>query len=162
VVAQHLYMLIISTISISFFLSINLILISTPLPMGIRILILAILSTLSTALIISSWMAFLIFLIYIRGILILFSYFVAITPNQHDQISTYSILSPLFITVTILIISTLTYPPISPTHSIYLHHIYSQSCASVLIILALTLLLTIIIVVKLLIVPQGPLPPFSF
>ena len=130
----------------------------SPLSSGLLILLIAISLATLYALLISSWFAFLIFLIYIGGILVIFSYFVALTPNQ-KKIS----LAPIIpILLTILILTT-----ISPhnTHHLFLNHhissLYWPSNTSILILLSLLLLLAIIIIVNITNLIKGPLRPFT-
>lgn len=52
-----------------------------PIPSGMTLLFLALLRTLFLGFIVSSWYGYLLFLIYIRGMLVAFGYVCAITPN---------------------------------------------------------------------------------
>lgn len=52
--------------------------------MGARLLIRATIITLSITLINNSWYAFILFLIYVTGLLVLFGYFLAIRPNVYQ------------------------------------------------------------------------------
>lgn len=135
---------------------------STPIVLGVNILIMALLLASTFASFLSSWFAFLIFLIYIGGILVIFAYFLALTPNQ--QISNFNIIP--YALITLLTFSALTYTTnikiptfsdISQGNSI----LYMSRTAPFLILLALILLLTIVIVVKLTRRSRGPLRPFS-
>jgi len=109
----------------------------------------------------SSWYAFLIFLIYVRGILVIFAYFAATTPNQ--RITTKSLFFNLFIiSIPVFSFSFLTYKtyPILKTKEIQLTDIYSHQNGIVLIFITLVLLLTIIIIVKITKHSKGPMRPF--
>lgn len=150
-----LYMLIIITSTFTLFLA------STPIVLGINILIIALLLAATFASFIRSWFAFLIFLIYVGGILVMFAYFIALTPNQqipNSNNSLYGVIS--FTTFAILTYSiNIKIPSVSEFrqgNSI----LYLKSRAPFLILLALILLLTIIIVVKLTLRSKGPLRPF--
>ncbi len=152
-----IFILMISSIAINIFIIIN------PLSMGISILFMALTVATIFSYSMSSWIAFLIFLIYIGGMLVIFSYFVSLTPNQTTNIisiiiiliSTYTILIIVFIFSNIKTLS----PPIYHTQA---NIFYLQSNTPSLIILALILLLTIIIIVKLTINTKGPLRPFKY
>jgi carbon starvation protein CstA len=94
--------------------------------------------------------------------LVIFAYFLALTPNQ--QISNFNIIP--YALITLLTFSALTYTTnikiptfsdISQGNSI----LYISRTAPFLILLALILLLTIVIVVKLTRRSRGPLRPFS-
>jgi len=150
-----LSILLFSSIAITIFIAIN------PISLGIIILIIALILSLSFAYSISSWVAFLIFLIYIGGILVIFSYFVAIIPNQNLSII-HIIISMTISTISILFIAKILNitPPILQIHSSNFNIIYTNSKIYTLILLASILLFTIIVVVKLTILSKGPLRPF--
>lgn len=148
--------LIVSSVAMSIFIAIN------PLTIGLIILLIALLLATTFAYSISSWIAFLIFLIYIGGILVIFSYFVSIIPNQTLQFS-YNL---SFILISMLCLTTLASyininPRTSTSYSLTLNFIYIQQNIPSLLFLALTLLFTIVVVVKLTILSKGPLRPFS-
>lgn len=147
--------LIISSLTINIFLIIN------PLSIGITILFTALIVAILFSYSISSWISFLIFLIYIRGILVIFSYFVSLTPNQ--TINIISIILILSTTFFILIILTILSNSKSLSSHLYIPQtniFYLQPNSPTLILLAIILLITIIIVVKLTINTKGPLRPF--
>jgi len=143
-------------------LAINLFFIINPLSMGLSILIIALFIALIFSYSISSWIAFLIFLIYISGILVIFAYFISLTPNLTINLPslillvvvTFSFIFRIFYTINI---------SIHLTPSFNLHHniLYLKFNFILLIILALMLLLTIIIVIKLTSYSKGPLRPFK-
>lgn len=134
-------------------------LIPNPLSLAIIILTIAITTALLIALLISSWIAFLLFLIYIGGILVIFAYFVATSPNFPINIK-IPLTIRFFIFSVLLYLLQNTSPQIVSIKSSSLNTFYSTHTTSTLIILALILLLTIIIVVKLVSLPKGPLRPF--
>ena len=141
------------TISSAILLSIN------PISLGIIILITALILTLIYSTILTSWVAFLIFLIYVGGILVIFAYFVALTPNQQTNIITI----PLLLTFCASILTTLlifNFPATSPTNTKFIYTFYQANNIQLLLILALILLFTIIVVVKLVTNNKGPLRPF--
>lgn len=151
-----IFTLIISSLAINIFIILN------PLSIGITILFIALTVATLFSYSMSSWVAFLIFLIYVRGMLVIFSYFVSLTPNQTTNI--VSIIITLSITFFILL--TLSYITntksiLSTLYSIQSNIFYLKSNSPRLILLALILLLTIIIVVKLTINTKGPLRPFN-
>jgi NADH-ubiquinone oxidoreductase chain 6 len=144
-------------------ISINIFIIINPLSIGISILLIALLIAILFSYSMSSWVAFLIFLIYISGILVIFSYFVSLRPNQ--TINILSIIITILVTYSTLyiIIASLNIKPQSITlYNPQPNIFYLQLNSPVLIILALILLITIIIVVKLTITNKGPLRPFNY
>lgn len=148
--------LITSAIALSLFLAIN------PLTIGLIILIIALILATTFAYSISSWIAFLIFLIYIGGILVIFSYFVSIIPNQ-SLIFTYnaSIMCLSFLCLIFTSITLNIKPITTPSYSLILDFIYTKYNIPILLLLALILLFTIVVVVKLTILSKGPLRPFT-
>lgn len=152
-----LYILLMTAVSFSIYLS------STPISLGIRILIIALLLSCTFASIMSSWFAFLIFLIYIGGILVIFAYFLALTPNQH---------SIPILNLPILVLSLLTLYFIFSISEIKIISIgdfidgfiflYRQFNSPLLILFVFILLLAIVIVVKLTYRSKGPLRPFFY
>lgn len=142
--------------------TLNLILASTPIVLGINILLIALLLAGTLAAISRSWFAFLIFLIYVGGILVIFAYFLALTPNQQIRPSNTTIYALLTFLILVILIwySNIKIPLISDFfqgNSI----LYQKNTSPFLIILALILLLTIIIVVKITLRSKGPLRPFN-
>jgi len=149
--------LLITSLAFTIFIALN------PVSLGIIILAIALLLAITFAYSISSWVAFLIFLIYIGGILVIFSYFVAIVPNQN--LSIIHILISIIISIISLLIITQSLNIKPSIHSTYINNlniIYSSSNIYTLIILASILLFTIIVVVKLTILSKGPLRPFIY
>lgn len=159
---SHDYIMFITLILTSLILTVSsaIILTINPLSLGIVILITALTLTLIYSLILTSWIAFLIFLIYIGGILVIFAYFVALTPNQQK---TEVLIIPIFITffISIFTIFILNTKPIIININIkYIYTFYITRNIQLLLVLALILLFTIIVVVKLVTNNKGPLRPF--
>lgn len=151
-------------ILINILLTLTLTIITCQRPFSLILTILIIAFTIASliSIIISSWLAFILFLIYIGGLLIIFSYFLAISPNQ-ENISILRIFIPLIsliltVSVSIILIDSIT---ITSTQWIPLTEvIFSQSNYPILIMLILILLLVIIIVVKVTKLEKGPLRGF--
>ncbi len=132
-----------------------------PLTIGLLILFLALILSVTFSLSISSWVALLIFLIYIGGMLVIFSYFVAITPNQN--LSAIVLINTLFSSIFVLAFISYILNIFTPLNINYITQtniIYEKYNIPVLIILALILLFTIVVVVKVSIHNKGPLRPF--
>lgn len=155
-------MLISSLLFLSLIVSSSIILLINPLSIGLAILLIALLLTLIFTLSMASWLAFLIFLIYVRGILVLFSYFAAITPNQtlpSLYITTISL--SRIIPIYILKISLHLTVSINIISSYKINTLYIISTMPTLTLLAFILLITIIIIVKITLKFKGPLRPFN-
>nr|WCS91607.1 NADH dehydrogenase subunit 6 [Eisenia nordenskioldi pallida] len=138
----------------------TLILAPTPIILGANILIMSLLLSVVFASSISSWFAFLVFLIYVGGMLVMFAYFLALTPNQQMSYN-----STMYSMISLIIFSIMTYTMNIkiPLISEFYHGnslLYLKTTAPFLIFLALILLFTMIIVVKLTTLSKGPLRPF--
>lgn len=133
-------------------------------PLSLLLLIIIIRLTLAAifSITLSSWYSFLIFLIYVRGILVIFAYFAATTPNQPISIKP-TLINIILISIPVFIFSLKRkhFPIIKPIE-IQLSHIYEAQNGFILIFITLILLLTIIIVVKLTKHSRGPIRSFSY
>lgn len=152
--------LIITRIVIS--LSVTMLTCTNPFSIAITILLTALITSRLYAALHSSWLSFLLFLIYVGGILVIFSYFLAITPNQ-QKFNNYSIFIPfismlLFIIIFILTVDSWTsYIPILPQLTTIIFTTFNLSS---LIILVVVLLFTIVVVIKTCKLEKGPLRSF--
>ena len=162
----HFHMLIIFSIIVScsaFVLSMAL----TPLSLGIWILLFSLTIALLVRSFISSWWGIVLFLIYVGGLLVIFAYFRAVTPNQQWELLPLVIFS--FLLVIILWLNNDLF--FSPDPVLSFNYSYSSSYTptkiteSANIILYLTLasilFLALIIVVKISRLTSGPLRPFN-
>lgn len=146
-----------------FGLSINILIITSPVVILLIILFNSLLLSTIIAFNLSSWYAFLIFLIYIGGILVIFSYFVAISPNQHIKIKL--ILATPFIIILILFFSYIFYrKPFSSSYFFFnfVNIIYKNESNLSTLFLILLLILMMLIVSKIIKLSKGPLRPFFY
>lgn len=153
--------MIISTIlSIIVLLSSSILLAPNPITAALRLLAISIIVATTYAITTSTWLAIIVFLVYVAGILVIFAYFVAITPNQQIIISANPILLLTIFTSSIIysIIRLSNFTSIDK--SIKMLFIYSNNNPATLLILALVLLLTIVVVVKISRQSKGPLRSF--
>lgn len=131
----------------------------SPLSIGIIILVISVMLTLTFSSLMSSWIAFLIFLIYVRGILVIFAYFVSLIPNQHTNI--LSLYVPFIASIILIIITSKNIFIPNQTKTLkFINTFYSENNSSILIILAIALLLAMVVVVKIVTSNKGPLRPF--
>lgn len=131
----------------------------SPLSIGIIILVISVMLTLIFSSLISSWIAFLIFLIYVRGILVIFAYFVSLIPNQHTNM--LSLYVPFIASIILIIITSKNIFIPNQTKTLkFINTFYSENNSSILIILAIALLLAMVVVVKIVTSNKGPLRPF--
>jgi len=140
---------------------IRIIIVSSPIQITLIIIFIALLTAAIFARTISSWYAFLLFLIYVGGILVMFAYFTATSPNQ--QI--YNSKKILLLIIIRYIISFIRIGYINYFQSIesrryQIISLFSSNNSYLLIGITILLLLTIIIVVKLASRSKGPLRSF--
>ena len=112
--------------------------------------------------ILRSWYALLIFLIYVGGIIIIFSYFIALSPNQTLKIKDYIKIIIITIIAFIPIIIYITNKFIVYIQFIKAYDLYLINIKYVTIILILILLIILLIIVKLVKISAGPLRPFKY
>nr|AJO61903.1 NADH dehydrogenase subunit 6 [Whitmania laevis] len=138
----------------------NMLFIMTPLVMLLNILFISLVLSCLFSILFSNWFAFMVFLIYVGGMLVMFSYFVALSPNQIIQLN--KVVFSLFICL--LIVMSLLNSDIKPYLYIYSssYDLMYMSCHFyMLILLILLLLLMMVVVVKLVYSSKGPLRPFK-
>lgn len=133
--------------SFFFTLALNAMAASTPASLSINIWIIALLTACLISYCSSPWFGFIIFLIYIGGMLVIFAYFTAINPNQYISTTIINIFLPAILWLIIL-------PLIMPALPIITYNPLTLPPALILIkygpILILTFLLffTIVAVAK--------------
>ncbi len=135
---------------------------NNPLSITLIIIFIALITASTFCITLSSWYAFLIFLIYVGGILVIFAYFTATSPNQQQITS-----KPIIKTISLMILitrSTLIFInktiPLTPAKSHQLIRLYTAHNMYTLILITLILLITMVIVVKLSSRSKGPLRTF--
>nr|YP_009307964.1 NADH dehydrogenase subunit 6 [Typosyllis antoni]AOR87149.1 NADH dehydrogenase subunit 6 [Typosyllis antoni] len=144
-------------------MSMTLSMIPNPLPLGMYILSMSLIMTMLMCLTTSSWMAMSVFLIYIGGLLILFSYFLSIQPNQFTTISTFTLTS-LILLLMFKASTTKFYLPQMMSfnsHTLSIPFMMFSKNLPFIIIITSILLMILIVVVKITISKSGPLRPFS-
>lgn len=136
--------------------------IKTPLSITLTIILIRLITSILFRISISSWFAFLIFLIYVSGILVIFAYFTATTPNQ-SKIRIKSIIYTIMIIISInfIIIYYFISIPLIIVQKYQIISIFSLQNILILIIITIILLFTIVVVVKLTVRSKGPLRVFK-
>jgi len=153
-------LLILTRIIIS--LSITILICTNPFPIALIILLIALSTSTIYAILCSSWLALLLFLIYVGGILVIFSYFLAVAPNQQLP-NKSTILIPLSSFITFIIsFSVLIDSWVNPIliHIKLTSILFTPYNLPILIMLVLVLLFTIIVVIKTCKLEKGPLRSF--
>lgn len=151
-------LIIINTIIITLFISC--ITAISPINLGAIVLCIALSTAINLGLISTGWFRFIVFIIYVGGMLVIFAYFAALQPNQHIIRWSWVILPSTFI-----IIFYVAWPsaPLNWPDSIPLtHQLYSSSNLLLPVLIALILFLALIIVVKTSRAEEGPLRPFQY
>lgn len=140
---------------------IRIIIVSSPVQITLIIILIALLTAALFSNIISSWYAFLLFLIYVGGILVIFAYFTATSPNQQiTNIKKVIIAILVRFSLSIITIYRLDFFQSVNYRSYQIISIFSSNNSYLLIGITIILLLTIIIVVKLASRSKGPLRSF--
>lgn len=139
-----------------------------PLLFGLIILILTTLFAVLIRFLLSPWYAYSFFIIFIGGLLVMFAYVSALSPNYFHKTQSPSLLFQLLIVPPLLFLLSL---PSPYTHlSTHLYHfnllktandLYSHTNYALLILLILTLLMILTLVVKISHTTKGPLRPFN-
>ncbi len=139
----------------------SLLIIQTPIIISITILLLALFLGLQTQTLFFSWFRYIIFLLYVGGILVVFIYFSSLIPNQ-------KLPTPLILLVSLSAFIVLSYSPdyqISSLNStINLREntvLFSNSNLILRLILILFLLILLLIVVKITNNSKRPLRPIA-
>ena len=146
-------------ISICLSIFITIILSFTPLLLGLWVLIIAIVISVIIGIVSTSWFGFIVFLIYVGGMLVIFVYFAAIQPNQ--QISFLLIVRlTIYITAILIVINISGSLNSLLEDQTILSSLYVFINIPLLVFLALVLFLVLVAVVKISILFQGPLRPF--
>ena len=161
-------------IIINIFFSFCFLYISNPLTIGIIIIIQTIIiRLLNYILITNSWYSFLLLIIYLRGVIVIFSYVSSLTTNKFYKINKIIILFILLILfILIILIIFISYFPIliyyvksinysyniiSLNEILRIYKIYHYSTAYITILIIIYLLITLIIIVKITNLTFGPL-----
>lgn len=144
--------------------AIAIILASNPLTLSIWVIITAFTISVTFGTSSISWFGLILFIIYIGGMLVIFSYFTAIQPNQHLSIGKIIVISSLS-TLALLSLKSKIYKPIiqiNYSSTIRPKLLLIPESLPILTILGAVLLLALISVVKISKFNQGPLRPFLY
>nr|YP_010586938.1 NADH dehydrogenase subunit 6 [Asychis amphiglyptus]UZZ45806.1 NADH dehydrogenase subunit 6 [Asychis amphiglyptus] len=137
---------------------------TTPLMLGIWVLIMAFMVASIVCLPLTSWLSFIIFLIYIGGLLVMFAYFIAIDPNKKLNFMAPIILPMIIMASIYALASKMSLSPtlmFSSTNAPAFASLYMMNNIPILILLTLILLLAMVVVVNIANPTEGPLRPFK-
>uniref|UniRef100_Q642X0 NADH dehydrogenase subunit 6 n=1 Tax=Clymenella torquata TaxID=292503 RepID=Q642X0_CLYTO len=135
----------------------------TPLSLGLWIILLAMFIAMNISFFISSWFSFITFLIYIGGLLVMFAYFIAIDPNKKINMFDPMILPTVIMTLILFMMKNFWLLPVmnmTNSHYTTFQTLLSMNYLPILIMMAITLLIALIAVVKITIRAQGALRPY--
>lgn len=140
---------------------IRIVIVSRPVQITLIIILIALLTAALFSSLISSWYAFLVFLIYVGGILVMFAYFTATSPNQQIK-DIKKVLITIFIRFpsSLIFIYSINFYQSIESKNYQIISIFSSNNSYLLIGITIILLLTIVIVVKLASRSKGPLRSF--
>ena len=154
-----------SILTVIIIINMTTILLSTPLRLGLLLFLVALTIRLIIAYTTSPFLAVIIFLIYVGGVIITFAYFIATTPKSRIVQDSYPVKTLLLLT---LGLTPTLYPSFAPLNKI----LYSTITPKILfpfqtpqilliLIIILALFLAIIIIVKIATLGATPLRPFK-
>nr|YP_009471365.1 NADH dehydrogenase subunit 6 [Marphysa tamurai]AVG72588.1 NADH dehydrogenase subunit 6 [Marphysa tamurai] len=149
-------------ITMSVVMTTTILLASNPATLSIWLIITASLMATTIALPSTSWFALILFLIYIGGMLVMFSYFVVIQPNQHLEMKKMILATSLSTSVLFLPHLNMAIPTFttSSLNNMEPFLLLLPNSFIVFLLLASILFLILIAVVKISKIQDGPLRPF--
>jgi NADH-ubiquinone oxidoreductase chain 6 len=158
-------MLLLFLLNLTLTTTLCLLLTASPVLTGALILLIALELSLILRVTTASWFAFLLFLIYVGGLLVIFSYFAALTPNQPAQTKplTFIFFSSLFLlqTLSFSLSPYLNFFVLCPPPLISFLYIFISKNLPLLFFLTTILFFALIIVAKISLRSTGPLRPFQ-
>nr|QLY89759.1 NADH dehydrogenase subunit 6 [Piscicola geometra] len=135
--------------------------INNPILMAMNILIVAMMMSVLMSMMMSSWYAMLMYLIYIGGMMVMFSYFIALSPNQNLKTKQYFntiMVTIIFMTPMILMMKNI----MLNNQEIKVYDLYMMDMKSITMLLILILLMMLLVIVKMVKISKGPLRPFNY
>uniref|UniRef100_UPI0030E3B2D5 NADH dehydrogenase subunit 6 n=1 Tax=Assiminea estuarina TaxID=2904674 RepID=UPI0030E3B2D5 len=147
-------------------------LMAQPLSLGLVIMILSLLLCCLTAMFLSSWYAYILFLIYVGGLLVMFAYVAALSPNMMFLGMNAGIMSVLVFIPSFVLLYNYMFLDLAnlvdmslwtevKKLKIYGIELVSPSYVSILISLGIVLLVNLVVVVKICFYQQSSLRPFK-
>lgn len=137
---------------------------ASPLILGVWIISISLWIAIFISFSLTSWLGLIIFIIYVGGLLVMFAYFVALTPNLLIE-GTTIVVSSFTSFICFFGFFSLSFTPtlikFSSISNFPLHYLLSLN-AFTIIVLALVLFLALVAVVKLCSNFSAPLRPFTF
>nr|UBI44061.1 NADH dehydrogenase subunit 6 [Paratectonatica tigrina] len=147
-------------------------LMAQPLSLGLSIIVSTLFMCMLTAMIISPWYGYILFLIYVGGLLVMFAYVSALSPNVLFKGGGAVIFFIFLLTLMTILFYFYMFKDTSMTSYLSMNselkelktygtQLVSPHTASILIGLGIILLITLVVVVKICYYQQAPLRPFS-
>jgi len=133
---------------------------NNPTNLILNILLLTIIRSLIILINITTWFSLILLLIYVGGIIVIFSYFVRLRSN--DSIIIPNKITHLII-IPVIIIETLSLQPITLSYKkSQIYELYLNKNIFIIILITIILLIIIIIVIKIVKTNNGPLRGFNY
>nr|YP_001718409.1 NADH dehydrogenase subunit 6 [Loxosomella aloxiata]BAG12594.1 NADH dehydrogenase subunit 6 [Loxosomella aloxiata] len=142
-----------------------------PLSLGFMVLTISSFSSIILCNLVASWFGYSLFLVYVGGILVMFSYVVALSPNLTKFNFNYMYLFMILFVINMVLSSQLnlnTYWDLSNlifnkslSNLFMVGGLYSYKNIMIMLFLLVMLLITMVMVVKICYYRSGPLRPFS-
>uniref|UniRef100_UPI0030DE94A5 NADH dehydrogenase subunit 6 n=1 Tax=Glyphohesione klatti TaxID=3053539 RepID=UPI0030DE94A5 len=150
------------TIILSATFAFSMIMSSTPLSLGLWVLFLSLMIAVLFCLISFNWISFLIFLIYVGGLLVMFAYFSAIQPNNHFEMTKMMSLFTFTFFSLDFPFNSLSMTPLSLNlmNNMSLSSIYNPQNMPAILVMVIILSMALVAVVKISKSVKGPLRPF--
>nr|ARI50076.1 NADH dehydrogenase subunit 6 [Tectus virgatus] len=141
---------------------------SQPLSLGLCIMALSSFSCILLGVLVSSWYGYILFLIYVGGLLVMFAYVSALAPNNFfsgakvlfTSFITFILISGILVAITVPASSLLAWQHATPAIKVLSSFggvIVSPSSISLMILMGTVLLINLLAVVKVCYYQQGPL-----
>lgn len=142
-------------------MSLSLVFMNSILMIGVYGLVVSLFVCYVIRLLFSSWFGAISVVVYVGGLLVIFSYFLAICPNQIIRINTLAPVGiSLFFFGALFMASAVYFPSVGVSYGDVVL-LYKGENGGFLVFLVVFLLLALIRVVKVVRLSQGPLRPFS-
>nr|NP_009243.1 NADH dehydrogenase subunit 6 [Platynereis dumerilii]AAF02693.1 NADH dehydrogenase subunit 6 [Platynereis dumerilii] len=131
----------------------------SPVNLGVTVLMIALTMSTILCMISTSWFSFIMFIIYVGGMLVMFAYFAALQPNQLIAKWNWIIIPSWFMILLIMLSqnTTITWAQHFPNTI----ELYTVTNMEMPLLLALILFLALVVVIKTARADDGPLRPFN-
>nr|YP_009974958.1 NADH dehydrogenase subunit 6 [Platynereis massiliensis]QNJ33932.1 NADH dehydrogenase subunit 6 [Platynereis massiliensis] len=131
----------------------------SPVNLGMLVLMIALIMSSTLCMITTSWFSFIMFIIYVGGMLVMFAYFAALQPNQFITNWNWAIV-PMWFMILLTLFSQ-NKKIMWVQYSLNTIEVYTTTNMELPLLLALILFLALVVVIKTARADDGPLRPFN-